>query len=175
MKQQKLSPTLSCKWTDGRVLVEMQVSEMGLKSNLSSSRLWLNIPHERAIPLILGANKFRELEQSVAEMCQRSNAQNKKDMLYEALCHWTLCKKRPIPRQASQRIADQIKNCKQFKGIALFAMQSDWLIDDPDYSLSMEKRWTWSHVYFQFMREWRYIHTYLNVKVYLSLRYWREL
>ena len=50
-KQQKLSSTLSCKWTDGRVLVEMQVSEMGLKSNLSSSRLWLNIPHERAIPL----------------------------------------------------------------------------------------------------------------------------
>ena len=61
-------------------------------------------------------------------------------MLHEALHQWTLCKKRPIPRHALQRVADQIKNYKQFKGIALFAMQSDWLIDDPDCSLSMEKR-----------------------------------
>ena len=92
------------------------------------------------VPSILGATKFRELEQSIAKMCQRSKAQCKKDMLCEALHHWTMRKKRPIPRHALQRIADQIKNCKQFKGIALFAMQSDWLIDDPNCSLSIEKR-----------------------------------
>lgn len=88
------------------------------------------------LDMILKSDDFNALQSYVVDMCRTSKAQNKLEMLYEALHRWMLRHKRLIPRDILSRIARQIEGYKHFHHVELFRRKSKWLIFDDDYSLN---------------------------------------